>query len=70
VSSLIMSTLVNSKASALNYGFSHLLALALSFWLWPFFQYFVLEIALAYRRDLKSAIARRPIRNGRDAAAE
>jgi len=48
-----MSTLVNSKAPALNYGFSHLLSLALSFWLWPFFQYFVLEIALTYRHDLK-----------------
>jgi len=48
-----MSTLVNSKAPALNCGFSHLLSLALSFWLWPFFQYFVLEIALTYRHDLK-----------------
>jgi hypothetical protein len=53
VTALIMSTLVNSNAPAPNNGFSLLLALALSFWLWPFFQYFVLEIALVYRHDLK-----------------
>jgi len=52
VIALTMSTLVNSKVLAPNRGVSLLLALALSFWLWPFFQYAVLEIALAYRHDL------------------
>jgi len=49
----LTSTLLESKASAPDKSFTFLLALTLASWLWPFVQYFTLEIGLAYRYDLK-----------------